>query len=202
MSHPMSDVLDQEELLQLACNAGAGGDSASAIAYLKEAVLRPDATARAHYLLGVLYAQIKLYGRATDELESALALDPAFSIARLQLGLLCLGAGAVERAVTTLLPLEQLPGTNALRVFGAGLHHLILGELDKAVACLEEGIKLNTENAPLNGDMHKILAELARTHSAGAHAAGKPFIGAPQPVAPPDDMHHILLSAYTGNTSH
>jgi tetratricopeptide (TPR) repeat protein len=201
MSYPISDVLDQDELLQLACNAGAAGDSASAIAYLKEAVLRPDATGRAHYLLGVLYAQIRLYGRANDELESALGLDPTLSIARLQLGLLWLGAGAVERAASVLIPLEELPASDALRVFGAGLHHLICGEIDKAIACLAKGIKLNTENAPLNGDMHKILDELARIQTAGAQAAGTLFRGGPGPVAPLDDIH-VLLSVYAGNTSH
>ncbi|MES2347551.1 MAG: hypothetical protein V4641_08265, partial [Pseudomonadota bacterium] len=76
-------LLDQAELQQLALNASAANDSASAIAYWKEAVSRADATAQARYLLGAEYAQIKMYDRAIGEMEAAVALDPALSIARL-----------------------------------------------------------------------------------------------------------------------
>lgn len=192
MSHPTISMLDQEELFQLACNASAADDSASAIGYLKEAVSRVDATARAHYLLGAEYAQVRLYQRAVEEMQSALALDPALSIARLQLGLLWLGNGDPERATTVLEPLAGLPEGDALRQFGAGLCFLIRDQIDDAVALIEQGIALNHDNPPLNVDMRQILDELARVRDGEARAA----------VTPDEDAHHVLLSAYTGNTSH
>ncbi len=198
MSHPTIGMLDQDELFQLARNASAAGDSPTSIAYLKEAVARPNATSRAHYLLGAEYAQIGMYERAVDAMESALALDPSLSIARMQLGMLWLTAGDVVRAESTLAPLGALAADDALRQFGAGLCHLIHDRSDAAVACIEAGIALNTAMAPLNDDMQLILETLARlrapaVQSVDAHSAAAPA---------GEDSQHILLSAYTGNTSH
>lgn len=203
--HPTLNMLDQVELLQLARNAGSADDSASAIAYLKEAVSRTDATGAAHYLLGAEYAQIGMYERAVSEMESALALDPALATARLQLGLLWLGGGAVDRAESVLLPLAELAPDDALRHFGAGLCLLIKNQVDEAVTRLEQGIALNTSNAPLNGDMRKIIDEIARVRSGAASgAAPEPASAAQGPASTSvaEDTQHILLSAYTGNTTH
>jgi tetratricopeptide (TPR) repeat protein len=199
MTHPKLSMLDQAELFQLARNASAADDSASTIVYLKEAVSRTDATAAAHYLLGAEYAQIGLYERAVGEMESALALDPALAIARLQLGLLWLGNGAADRAETVLLPLAKLAPGDALRHFGAGLRHLIKDQFDDAVACLEQGLVLNTSNPPLNGDMRKIIDGIGRARAGGTAA---PVAQAASTPATAEDTQHILLSAYTGNTSH
>jgi len=190
-------MLDQAELLQLAKNASGGDDSAAAIAYLKEAVSRTDATGAAHYLLGAEYAQIGMYERAVGEMESALALDPALATARLQLGLLWLGGGTVDRAESVLAPLAELPPDDPLRHFGAGLVLLIKNRLGDAAARLQQGIALNRSNAPLNNDMRKIIDEIGRVQSgvsSAAHAASA------APAA--EDTQHILLSAYTGNTTH
>jgi tetratricopeptide (TPR) repeat protein len=199
MTHPTLSMLDQAELLQLAINASRGVDSGSAIAYLKEAVSRADATGAAHYLLGAEYAQIGMYERAVSEMESALALDPALATARLQLGLLWIGAGAVDRAELVLSPLSELAPDDALRHFGAGLCLLIDNQLDEAVVRIEQGMALNTGNAPLDHDMRKIIDGIAKVRAgAGAAAAAAPAAA----TAADDETQHVLLSAYTGNTSH
>ncbi|MFJ1472386.1 tetratricopeptide repeat protein [Massilia orientalis] len=197
MTHPTLSMLDQAELLQLAKNASDGDDSAAAIAYLKEAVSRTDATGAAHYLLGAEYAQIGMYERAVGEMESALALDPALATARLQLGLLWLGGGTVDRAESVLAPLAELPPDDAHRHFGAGLILLIKNRLDDAAARLEQGIALNRSNAPLNNDMRKIIDEISRVQAGAA-----PVVHAAAGALAADDTQHILLSAYTGNTTH
>lgn len=188
-------LLDQTELLQLALEANRNGEAGSSIAYLKEAVSRPDATANAHFLLGAECAQIKLYDRAVSEMEAAIALDPGLSIARFQLGLLWLTSGAPERALQVFAPLTELAEHDSLRLFGEGLCALIRNEFDEAVRLLESGIVLNQSNEALNGDMRTMLAELARVRAMGHEEV---------PGANPDneDIHHVLLSAYTGNTSH
>ena len=94
MSNSILAGLDQAERMQLALQAGAANEAGSAIAYLKEAVARPDATAQAHYLLGAEYAQLGMFDRAAGEMEAALALDQTLYTARLQLGLLCLRSAA------------------------------------------------------------------------------------------------------------
>jgi tetratricopeptide (TPR) repeat protein len=190
-------LLDQAELLQLALNASAADDSGTAIAYLKEAVSRPDGTSVAHYVLGAEYAQIKMYDRAVGEFEAALALDPALSIARLQLGLLWLTGGAAEQALTVFGPLAELAEEDPLRLFGQGLCHLARDEFADARALLVAGIAANSTNLPLNADMQRMI-DAIDAHLAGVAAA--PLAQAAEPEAPAEDAHRMLLSAYTGNT--
>lgn len=187
-------LLDQAELFQLGINASSAGDSGSAIAYLKEAVSRADGTALAHYILGAEYAQIKMYPRAIDEMEAAIALDPALASARLQLGLLWLGANEAARAADVLAGLNDLADMDPLRHFGAGLQQLIRNELDAAEASLNEGMALNTSNAALNADMQRIVQEIAAIRAGGAAADSAPA------EASAEASHHVLLSAYAGNT--
>jgi tetratricopeptide (TPR) repeat protein len=195
-------MLDQAELLQLAKNASDAGDSATALACLKEAVSRAEATGAAHYLLGAEYAQIGMYERAVNEMENALALDPALTTARLQLGLLWIGGGAVDRAESVLAPLAELSADDALRHFGAGLGLLIKNLLDEAAARLEQGIALNNSNPALNQDMRKIIDEIARVRSGAAPAPAPAAVHASSAAPAAEDTQHILLSAYTGNTTH
>lgn len=184
MENTMLSALDQDELFQLALAAGEKGDSAAALVYLKHAVSREDASARAHYLLGAEYAQIGLYPRAIEEIEAAVALDPNLHAARLQLGMLWLGANDNARAADALAPLTELAGQDPMRLFGAGLLCLINNDEEGALRRLEEGMALNTVNLPLNGDMQRIVEHVR------ASRAAEPDAGAEQ---------HIMLSAYTGN---
>lgn len=191
-------LLDQAELLQLALKASAADDSGTAIAYLKEAVSRSDATGVMHYMLGAEYAQIKMYDRAAGEFEAALALDPALAIARLQLGLLWLTGGVADKALTVLGPLAELGQDDPLRLFGNGLCHLAEDRLADAREALLAGIALNHANPPLNGDMQLIIGSIDALAQPAQPAAEE----APAPAPAEDEGRHVLLSAYTGNTSH
>jgi tetratricopeptide (TPR) repeat protein len=194
-------MLDQAELLQLATNASAGNDSGAAIGYLKEAVSRGDASGIAHFLLGAEYAQIKMYDRAVSEMEAAIAVDPALSIARLQLGLLWLTSGVGDKAELVLAPLGELPDTDPLRAFGTGLCALIKDQFDEAVERLGTGIALNTSNTALNADMQMIIDKVTAMRDSGelAQTAATPE---PDSAEETETAHHVLLSAYTGNTTH
>jgi tetratricopeptide (TPR) repeat protein len=191
MTSATLSMLDQAELLQLALNASAAGDSGAAIGYLKEAVSRPDGSAAAHYMLGAEYAQIKMYARAIDEMEAALALDPALSVARLQLGLLWLAGNDSVRAAEVLSGLNAVGPQDPLHHFGRGLQYLIAEAEDS----LRQGIGFNQSNPALNSDMQKVLGEIAILRAAAPPAASKAAeIG--------EGERSILLSAYTGNQSH
>lgn len=188
-------ALDQTELLQLALNASANNDSGAVIGYLKEAVSRPDATGKAHFLLGAEYAQIKMYDRAVLELEAAIALDPTLSIARFQLGLLWLTSGIADKAREVLQPLEDLNNGNGLADFARGLIYLMNDAFADALQSLQQGIEHNAENPALNQDMQKIIAELNKL--------------APESFQKKDEIEtsedtsgdHIFLSAYTRKES-
>lgn len=199
------NLLDQAELLQLATNASAIDDDATAIAYLKEAVSRPDANGIAHYLLGAHYAQIRMYDRAVGAMEDALALDPTLSIARFQLGLLWLTSGVADKARAVFEPLAELPITDCLRHFGSGLCHMMQDRFDETERDLRAGIALNDSNAALNVDMQRVLDEVARVRAEAAPAASAPQPGrvldaaVPDAEAPQESGHHVLLSIYGGN---
>jgi tetratricopeptide (TPR) repeat protein len=187
--------LDQAELLQLAIIASSNNDSGTAIAYLKEAVSRPDATGKAHFILGAEYAQIKMYDRALVELEAAIAVDPTLSIARFQLGLLWLTSGVADKAREVLQPLEELDNGNALAHFGRGLIYLMDDEFAKALQSLQQGIELNTENPALSQDMQKIIDEINKL--------SPEILSKKDETAASEDTsaRHIFLSAYTGKES-
>lgn len=187
-------MLDQAELLQLAINASGADDAGSAIAYLKEAVSRADGNATAHYLLGAEYAQSRLYERAIDQMEAALAIDPALSVARLQLGLLWLGAANAERAAGVLAPLAELAAADPLHHFGLGLLHLIENRTLEARASLAAGLPLNVSNPALNGDMQKVIGEIDKLLAGAAGQAPEA-----ETEAPEQGGRNIFLSAYTGN---
>jgi tetratricopeptide (TPR) repeat protein len=190
MSTISLSALDQQELLHLAAIAGKAGDRAGALACLKEAVARPEAGTTAHYLLGVEYAELRLYERAIDQIEAALALDPALAIARFQLGLLCLSSGNGSRAVEVLQVLYELDESNPLRHFAAGLCELAGDAMEPALASLRRGIALNVDNAPLNLDMQRIIEGVQALQTGAAD------------IAPEQDARLMFLAAYTGNTSH
>ncbi|NHZ80748.1 hypothetical protein F2P44_15915 [Massilia sp. CCM 8695] len=202
-------TLDQSELIHLALEADRLGNSGASLTYLKEAVTRPDATAPAHLLLGAGYAQLQMYDRAAAEMESALAVDPSFAIARFQLGLLQLTSGDAERAMNTLLPLQELGEQHALGQFGRGLIHLMRNEFGPTLACMAQGMLLNTDNPALNADMQQIVdkvnalppdalaaAQPAPTGEAEGAAAAAP---AEETALAADDQvaNPIFLSAYT-----
>jgi tetratricopeptide (TPR) repeat protein len=190
-------IITQTELLQLALDADKNNNRGVALSYLKEAVSRPDATAAAHFMLGAEYAQIQMYDRAIAEMESALKVDPSLSLARIQLGLLLLGAGAVAQAVAQLTPLAALPETNPLHCFGRGLLSLAHEDFNTAMGFLIQGISINTSNAPLNTDMQRLIDDISKLPPEVLH----PKTG--QDALPSDpSARHIFLSAYTGNRTH
>lgn len=192
-------ALNQDELFQAALSASAGGDGDRAIACLTEAAGRPDATAMAHYLLGAEHAQVQQYDKASAAMEAALALDPALHVARLQLGMLYLGARDEVRGGEALAPLARLDGFHPLRHFAEGLLLLTRGEPAAALAALEEGIGLNFDLPALNEDMRRVAREIVQQGLAAAADAR------PEPTAVPvveEGAQHVLLSAYTSNRLH
>jgi tetratricopeptide (TPR) repeat protein len=183
-------TLDQTELLQLAIQANQQQQAGQALAYLKEAASRADATAAAHYLLGAEYAHLRLYDRAVAAFESAIAIDPSLAIARFQLGLLLITCGEVDRALDLMAPLEQRVAKDALALFAQGLRHLVRDEFAEASASLTEGMQFNLDNPALNADMQKIVDQIAALPRSSDEQAST------------DDNEtksaHVFLSAYTG----
>lgn len=161
---PMNDTLNaltQSELLALALEASRRDDSGHAMAYLKEATSRHDATGEALFLLGSEYAQVGLIAEAKASLARAVAVAPGLAMARFQLGMLHLTSGEPTPALEVWEPLTTLddahPQGRYLKPLHRGMLHLVADRFDEALAELAAGMAANTENAALNGDMRKIV---------------------------------------------
>ncbi|MBK4735680.1 tetratricopeptide repeat protein [Noviherbaspirillum pedocola] len=156
----MSTDLDAEELKFLAMGASRANSPEQALVYLKHALQAAPEDGELLYLLAAEHAQLGMYDRAAEEMTRALALRPDMYTARLQLGLLHLGAARVDAATDTLRPLTNLDANNCFHHFALGLEHLMRDRFSACRSALEQGIALNNVNAPLNGDMRKIIDAL------------------------------------------
>lgn len=141
---------------------------------IKSAVASDPGNAELRYLLGAELAQQRDYDGAVAEMRTALSIDPGLHFARLQLGLLYLTMARPAESVAVWAPLEQLDDGAALKSFKRGLEALIRDDFSTCIEHLQHGIRLNTQNAPLNRDMTLIIDRVRETTA-----------GAPQPVTPP-----------------
>lgn len=123
--------------------------------------------ARLHFLRGSILASIGRPIEAMPALRQAVELAPDFAIARFQLGFFQLTSGEAANALSTWGPLALLPEEHYLRMFVAGLTHLIRDEFEQAIAQLRAGIAVNDENPPLNRDM-QLIVEQTSALAAGA----------------------------------
>jgi Flp pilus assembly protein TadD len=117
---------------------------------------------RLHFLQGSLFAAQQRYPEAVDALQVAVALAPAYHIARFQLGFLRLTSGAVDAAIDSWLPLRDLQAEDPLRLFAEGLGELARDAFAAARSRLLQGIALNTDHPALNGDMRLLVEAMPR----------------------------------------
>lgn len=115
---------------------------------------------RIAFLLGSIFAGERRYEEAHAAMARAVELDPAFHIARFQLGLLDYTSGEPERAARMWDPLGGLPQQDPLRLFAEGLNLLARDDRAAGVARLREGMAANLDNPPLNQDMHRLIEAL------------------------------------------
>lgn len=131
----------------------------------------PD-DARLHFLRGSMLAGIGRPIEALPAMRKAVELAPDMAIARFQLGFFLLTSGEAAEALSVWGPLALLPDGHYLRLFAGGLTHLIRDEFADAVAALNEGIAVNTENLPLNRDMELLIGQVRTLEGPSAEAGG------------------------------
>jgi len=150
---PADEFMDPSDLLQL-----------------RAAINRDPANAQLRYLLAAELAQRHEYPEAVAQMRTALDIDPKLHFARLQLGLLYLTLAQPNDSLAVWAPLEELDETAALKAFKRGLEALIRDDFPACIGYLQQGIALNTQNAPLNHDM-SLLIEKVRDGSVVAPPA-------------------------------
>ena len=186
-----SATLDADELLHLAVAASDRDQSDQAIVFLKRAIEVDPDHAKAHYLLGAEHAQIGMFEHAIEDMRRAVELDRGLDAARFQLGLLQLTSRQPQAADDTWRELDRLGPDHPYVLFKTGLLHLARDEFDACLRCLRDGIAANTANAPLNGDMQKIVVQV---ETLLAQQGAQPQAAA----ADEAPASHLFLDAYTG----
>ena len=123
---------------------------------------------RLHFMKGSILAGSGRSIEAHRALSRALELAPDFALARYQLGFFELTSGEPQKALGTWGPLLAEPEGSYLRKFVEGMAHLIRDEFAPAIALFEDGIALNTENAPMNNDIRLLIAECRQLQRASS----------------------------------
>jgi hypothetical protein len=90
-----------------------------------------------------------------------------------------------------LVALDDLDEGKCLFHFGRGLRHLLADEFADALRYLQRGIELNLDNPALNADMQRIIDDVNRLPEEQR-----------QQSAGTDSSQHVMLSAYTGRSTH
>jgi tetratricopeptide (TPR) repeat protein len=153
-------TLDSDELLHLAIKSSQTGQHEQSIDYLKRALEQDPNNANVQYMLGAEHAEIGMYDRAAEEMVKAVQINPDLITAHFQIGLLHITSGRIHEAEEAWKPLDKLQKDNPFYLFKRGLLHLVRDEFAESIADIEQGIKLNQLNQPLNNDMRRILKEI------------------------------------------
>ena len=152
--------LDTTERLSLALEAVGRQKYDDALKLLKELIAIAPCEARAHYLMGSVYAQIRLFDRAEAAFKEALAHDPALDAARFQLGLIYITSNRPVEAEETWRPLDARSEEDPLYLFKSGLLRLAQDDFAGCISLLERGMAQNSAFPSLNADMEKVLAKV------------------------------------------
>lgn len=196
---PALDTLDADELLMLGLRASAEGAGGEALAYLKLAVAREPAHAKAHWALAAEYASLRMPDRAREHFARAVELDPAQTVARFQYGLLCLTQADLAAAEPIWQPLDELPAEHPIRLFKQGLLAMVADRFDEALALIRRAMADPGVDPALRRDMEMTVANIEAAVAAGAPAASAATPASAEPELPIESQ--LALSAYRSGGS-
>jgi tetratricopeptide (TPR) repeat protein len=146
------------EPLGLAAACAKRGDLEGAMVHLKEVLrIEPDHEI-ANGMLGGIYAELKMPGRAIASYEHVLATNPRNVLARFQLGLLQLADGRPQDAVETLRP-NLADNTEFLAHFYSAIALLELRKNDEARILLQRA----ATRMPPDHQLYPQLKDLLRS---------------------------------------
>ncbi|WP_299585309.1 hypothetical protein [uncultured Microbulbifer sp.] len=161
MSLRINDDLDAEELFHCALEASSLKHHERTIELLKRSIALEDHPAK-RLFLAAEHAEIKLYDRAIEGMQTAIAMAPELWIAHFQLGQLYLVTQKISDAKNIWSHLVN--STNSPKYFqdfAKGLLAIADEDTEGGIEILRKGITENSENPALNNDIEKIIEATA-----------------------------------------
>jgi len=114
---------------------------------LKGVVKTEPNSVPAHYLQGLDYYHLKMFGQAVDELQITVRLSPEYALAFFNLGMAQARAGQIDAAIGTLQHTLQLDATNFEAAFNLGVAFLQKKQLEPAAAAFRQSVTIYPELA-------------------------------------------------------
>jgi Flp pilus assembly protein TadD len=172
------------------------GHAEEAIAPLQAAEQTAGWQLKTHLLLAAVYDQVRRFDDARTEWQAALAVDPESTEA--------LGGLAQDlvqsQSYTRTIELLEAPRAQRLRTaaqsLSLGTAYATLGQTDRAIAALRDGLNTTPDSLPIANELADILAQSGRTDDAVALLAMSRELH-------PDDLDtrlHILRLLITANS--
>ncbi len=133
-----------------------------ALRILHAAIEEEPTTARNHYLIGMVYADLGDYQLAIDAFQRALKIDPQLGVSSVQIAQIFQQKGIYDQAIEHYK--QALATAPSAEVFGAlGTLWLLQGEFDQAVNSLQRALTFDPHSPTLNQNL------LAAYHRWGIH---------------------------------
>jgi len=146
LTDPKDRILTYE-LISDAMAESQHGHYQESIDKLKSVVKTEPKSVPAHYLLGLDYYKLKMYGESVDELQKTVQLSPDYALAFFNLGMAEAHAGQIDAAIATLQRTLQLDATNFEAAFNLGVAFIQKQQLAAAAEAFRQSIAINPEFA-------------------------------------------------------
>jgi len=186
-----------QEFLTQGVEASRQGDVEGACRLFQQAIEAAPAWPLPLFMLGSERASVSDFERAEALFAGAVLLDPAFHLARYQLGLLQFSGGRPQVALLTWGPLAQLPGEEPFPHLLQGFIALQADAFPEAMQHFETALPLAAANAGMQSDIRQIMRGIAEKLG----MTPQPAQGEPDAAAD-STAEHVLLSNYGRTTLH
>jgi arylsulfatase A-like enzyme/cytochrome c-type biogenesis protein CcmH/NrfG len=133
------------ELISDAISDSQHGHFQESIDKLKDVVKTEPNSVPAHYLQGLDYYRMKMFGESVDELQKTVQLSPDYALAFFNLGMAQAHAGQMDPAIATLRRALQLDPTNFEAAFNLGVAFIQKQQLQSASDAFRQSIAINPE---------------------------------------------------------
>ncbi|MGA9527046.1 MAG: sulfatase-like hydrolase/transferase [Terriglobales bacterium] len=160
------DRIEAYEEFSDAMAASQHGRYQESIDDLKAMIKTEPNSVPAHYMQGLNYYRLKMYGDAVTELQKTVNLSPDYALAVFNLGMAQAHAGQIDEAIATLRRTLELDGTNFDAAFNLGVAYIQKRQLEQAADAFRKSVTIYPELARGHRALGETLLYLGKVDEA------------------------------------